>query len=401
MMSDSGSSSSQGSLNADAPADAQATSDQSSLKHKQIDRETTDELFPVHWKSGSLKYVDFKPLTEGGTAELQTCLDRNLNRVVVYKKLHAHLISSEMENARFLREARVTALISHPGTVPLYEIGRDRSGAMYFTMKRLEGQDLSEILKMLAARHRPTEAEFPLPRLLDIMIQVCQTLSFAHSSGVIHRDIKPANILVGPYGEVTVLDWGLAKVRGEQVEDLEDLASVHLPKGKEAVRMELTQPGRRYGTPLYMSPEQAEGKADIDERTDVYNMGSVLFEILTRKNLVFGNKIDEVLKMILERPTPEPINVAPREEIPKELNAICFKALQKNPDDRYQTMNEFCDDLIAYRNDEKVSVYHYTLRERIAQFNQRHVIALTALGSAAGGAFLYWFLINVVRISGS
>ncbi|WP_428389428.1 serine/threonine protein kinase [Mucisphaera sp.] len=382
-------------------ADKQAPSDNPSSTTKRIHREATDELFPQHWKSGSLKYTDFKPLTEGGTAELQTCLDRNLNRIVVYKTLHPHLASSEMENARFLREARVTALISHPGTVPLYEIGRDRSGAMYFTMKKLEGRDLSAILKGRSARYREMEAEYPLSRLIDIMIQVCQTLSFAHASGIIHRDIKPANILVGPFGEVTVLDWGLAKVQGEEVKDLESLASVEVPQGKEAVRMEMTQPGQRYGTPLYMSPEQAEGKASIDERTDIYNMGSLLFEILTRESLVFGSKIDEVLAMILERPTPEPIKVAPREDIPKELNAICIKALQKDPDDRYQSMNDFCNDLIAYRNDGRVSVYRHTLRESIAKFNQRHVIALTALGSLIAGALLCWLFLNVAQSAGS
>ncbi|MEQ9453614.1 MAG: serine/threonine-protein kinase [Phycisphaeraceae bacterium] len=382
--------------------DVQAASDKPGATTKKIHQEATDELFPQYWKSGSLKYTDFEPLTEGGTAELQTCLDRNLNRVVVYKKLHDHLADSDMENARFLREARVTALISHPGTVPLYEVGRDRSGAMYFTMKRLEGQDLSVILKALSARNRETEAEFPLPRLIDIMIQACQTLSFAHSSGIIHRDIKPANILVGAFGEVTVLDWGLAKVHGEEVKDLESLASVEVPLGKEAVRMHLTQPGRRYGTPLYMSPEQAEGKATIDERTDIYNMGSVLFEILTRENLVFGSKIDEVLEMILERPTPEPIKVAPDQEIPKPLNAICCKALQKDPDDRYQSMNDFCEDLLAYRSDEKVSVYRYTLRESMAKFKHRHVITLVAaLASAAAGALLCWILLSVAALAGS
>jgi len=374
--------------------EAQAVSGPPSPTPQQIHIEDTDELFPRHWKSGSLKYTDFAPLTEGGTAELQTCLDSNLNRVVVYKTLHSHLADSEMENARFLREARVTALISHPGTVPLYEIGRDRSGAIYFTMKKLEGRDLAVILKGLSARNREMEAEFPLSRLIDIMIQACQVLSYAHSCGIIHRDIKPANILVGDFGEVTVLDWGLAKVHGEHVDDLEDLASVEVPKGKEAVRMELTQPGRRYGTPLYMSPEQAVGKDDIDERTDVYNMGSVLFEVLTRENLIFGSEINEVLKMIVERPTPPPIELNPREEIPKELNAICLKALEKDPDDRYQSMQALCDDLVAYRNDEKVSVYQRTLRERIAQFNQRHLVAITAIGSALAGALVCWLILN-------
>lgn len=372
--------------------------EQTEQEPREIHRGKTDEFFPKHWKSGSLKYTDFKPLAQGGTGELQTCLDTNLNRVVVYKTLRDHLVSSDMENARFLREARVTALISHPGTVPLYEIGRDRSGAMYFTMKKLKGQDLAQILKALAARNRKVEADFPLPRLIDIMIQACHTLSYAHNQGVVHRDIKPANILIGEFGEVTVLDWGLAKVRGEQVGDeLEDLASVDLPKGKEAVRMELTQPGRRYGTPLYMSPEQAEGKAAIDERTDVFNMGSVLFEILTRTNLFFGNEIDEVLAMILERPTPQPRQIAPHEDIPPELNAICYKALQKIPDERYQTMNEFRDDLLAYRNGENVSVYRYSLRERIKHFNQRHVISLTAILSAAIGGGLVWLFLTYGR----
>ncbi len=383
---------------AEAPlADGQAAPDQAEDAPKQIGLETTDELFPRHWKSGSLKYSDFKPLTQGGTGELQTCLDRNLNRVVVYKTLRDHLLDSELENARFLREARVTALISHPGTVPLYELGRDSKGAMYFTMKKLEGLDLAEILKALAAKDIKTKREFPLSRLIDIMIQACQTISYAHSHGVIHRDIKPANILVGAFGEVTVLDWGLAKVHREEADPIDDLASVELPKGKEAVRMELTQPGRRYGTPLYMSPEQAEGKANIDERTDVYNMGSVLFEVLTRQNLVFGNDIDQVLEMILERPTPQPIEAAPRLRIPKVLNAICYKALQKDPDDRYQTMNAFCDDLRAYRNGERISVYDYSLRERITQFSSRNVITLTALGGAAAGALLCWLILALGR----
>src|SRR6056297_460760 len=114
----------------------------------------TDAPMPRQWLSGSLKYTDFKPLTEGGTAELQTCLDKNLHRTVVYKTLHEHLQSSELETARFLREARVTAMIPHPGTVPVYELGRDRSGALFFTMKKLEGQDLRSILMSISAKDR-------------------------------------------------------------------------------------------------------------------------------------------------------------------------------------------------------------------------------------------------------
>ena len=172
----------------------------------------TDAPMPRQWLSGSLKYEDFTPLTEGGTAQLQTCFDKNLHRTVVYKTLHAHLQSSELETARFLREARVTAMIPHPGTVPVYELGRDRSGTLFFTMKKLEGQDLRTILMAISARDQQAAETFPQDRLVDVLIQACQTVSYAHAQGVIHRDLKPANILVGEFGEVTVLDWGLAKV---------------------------------------------------------------------------------------------------------------------------------------------------------------------------------------------
>ena len=149
----------------------------------------TDTLLPRAWKSGSLKYDELKPLSEGGTAKLYTTLDLNLVREVAYK--------TEIESKRFLREARVTANIQHPGTVPLHELGRDRDGQLFFTMKKVDGRDLREIL--LDLRHEVPDVveKFPLPRLLDILIQVSQTIAYAHDLGVIHRDLKPANIIVG------------------------------------------------------------------------------------------------------------------------------------------------------------------------------------------------------------
>ena len=189
------------------------------MEHTQIALAETDKDMPRSWRSGSLKYSDFKPMAKGGTATIETCVDGNLQRQVAFKKLHPDLASSAIETKRFLREARVTANIAHPGTVPVYELGRDRQGALFFTMKCLHGRDLREIIHDL--RHKVPEVEdsFPLPRLVDILIQVCQTVAYAHSCGVIHRDLKPANILVGEFGEVTVLDWGLAKVQGETHDD--------------------------------------------------------------------------------------------------------------------------------------------------------------------------------------
>ncbi|MGB0581385.1 MAG: serine/threonine protein kinase, partial [Limisphaerales bacterium] len=173
-----------------------------------------DEEFPRHWKSGSLKYSNSKVLTEGGTAKLSTCTDVNLHRVVVYKTLHDHLRDSDIETHRFVREARVTANIQHPGTVPLYELGRDRAGNLFFTMKKVEGRDLRELIQALKDGDPKTKEQFPLPRLIDVLIQVGNCVAYAHRQGVIHRDLKPANVIVGGFGETLVLDWGLAKIVG-------------------------------------------------------------------------------------------------------------------------------------------------------------------------------------------
>ena len=307
--------------------------------------EMTDARFDRYWKSGSLKYTDFRPLTEGGTATIQTCFDINLNRTVVYKALHPHLANDETEVARFLREARVTANIPHPGTAPVYEIGRDKAGNVYFTMKNLEGRDLRSILSALSAHDRPTQGAYPLARRVEILISAAKTLKYAHHAGVVHRDLKPANLLVGAFSEVTVLDWGLAKVRGEAAPPGAEKVT-----GQAGLALELTQPGRRFGTPLYMSPEQARGDR-TDERTDVYGLGAILFEMLSGRALVFGQDLDEVLEQILERPVPRPSEVAgdaaPPVGVPEDLEAVCLRCLERDPNDRYPDMDTLIEDLNA------------------------------------------------------
>lgn len=352
--------------------------------------ESTDELLPRHWVAGSQKYADFAPLAEGGTAILQTCFDKNLRRTVVYKSLHPHLKGNETETRRFLREARVTGLIAHPGTVPVYEIGRSMDGSLYFTMKLLRGRDLRSVINGLVTKDVTITSEFPLPRLIDILIAACQTVAYAHTQGVIHRDLKPANILVGAFAEVTVLDWGLAKIHGEQDEATEVLAG-----GKKALALELTQPGKRYGTPLYMSPEQAVADPELDERSDVYNLGSVLFEILTHKNLVWGNDVDEVLTQILDKPISLPSEVSPENEIPPELEAICLKALQKDPAMRYDSVQALAADLSRYRNGEEVSVYTYTGFQRLARWRTRNQLLLVALLTLFAGGAASWLYFSL------
>ena len=141
---------------------------------KSLHPKDTDNILPTAWKSGSLKYDELKPLAEGGTAKLYVTFDKNLGRKVAYKTLHSDLRESDIETKRFLREARVTANIQHPGTLPVYEIGRDREGQLFFTMKKVDGQDLRQIIHDLRQEVPEVVEKFPLPRLLDILIQVCQ-----------------------------------------------------------------------------------------------------------------------------------------------------------------------------------------------------------------------------------
>ena len=260
--------------------------DAAALRETSLRLADTDSVFPVHWKSGSLKYADFKLMAEGGTAKLFICRDINLHREVVYKTLHPEMRQSEVETQRFLREARVTAKLQHPGTVPVYEMGRDRNGDMFFTMKHVRGRNLRDILLGLRDGDERLTQFFPLPVLVDSLIQVCQTVAYAHDRGVIHRDLKPANILVGGFGEVIVLDWGLAKVWGEP-----DVGIEAFPAKANPV---LTPAGRRYGAPLYMAPELARGDAQIDGRADVFSLGNILFEMLTLGQLLSGETAREV-----------------------------------------------------------------------------------------------------------
>ncbi len=213
---------------------------------------------PAEFSNEYRKYHHFTQLSTGGKADLFVCKDSNLGRPVVLKKLRKDVANYDKELSRLLREARITAQLQHPATVPLYELGTDDEGNWYFAMKKIEGQTLFEIIVGLYNREPSVEKHFNLTRLLDVFRQVCDALSYAHTRGVIHRDIKPENILVGMFGEVTLIDWGVAKVWGMPNEGDEE-------KGND-----------RGGTPLYMSPEQILGHKPVDERTDVFSMGIVL-----------------------------------------------------------------------------------------------------------------------------
>ena len=309
-------------------------------QYPQIDAKETDRLLSKYFSNNSDRYVDFEPLGQGGSAVLQTCRDKNLGRTVVMKVLHKQLAKQESMRARFLREARVTAQLQHPNTVPVYEVGYDLEGRLFFTMKRVEGETLRDILEQQVLGDARAVETYNLDRMLGILIQVCNALAYAHAHGVVHRDVKPENILIGTFGEVILLDWGVAKVWAMDEED----------EQVNVAYQELTDVGQRPGTPLYMSPEQVRGGGEIDVRTDIYSIGVVLYEILTLKEPLRGERVHETFEMIVKEVPIPPEQRTPQRQIPRLLAGIAMKALEKNPNDRFQTMPVMIDALRDFRS---------------------------------------------------
>lgn len=279
------------------------------------------------------KYTHFKELNAGGKAVLYSCFDSNLGREVVLKKLRPSFKDDKVELRRLLREAKITAQLQHPATPPLYELGIDDQGDWYFAMKKIAGFTLFEIIVALANRKPEAESHFTLTRLLRIFIQIGDAVQFAHLRGIIHRDIKPENVIIGMFGEVNLIDWGSAKVWGMPYES-GDEERANAP----------------VGTPLYMSPEQVQRNRPVDERTDIFSMGIVLYEMLAQREPFVGHDKQATFHNIVNKDPTPPSKAAPHRLIPEALNRICLKALSKDPADRYQSMRQMVDEVEEFLN---------------------------------------------------
>lgn len=270
--------------------------------------------------------------------------------------------------SRFLEEAQVTGQLEHPGIVPVHELGLGENGEVFFTMRLVRGRDLKHVFGLVdEARENWTRT-----RAIEVLLKVCDAMAYAHSKGVLHRDLKPANVMVGRFGEVYVMDWGLVRVRGH--EDRHDVRINEPPTGSvliESHRREdasgesgtelYTMDGDVIGTPSYMAPEQARGLLDLlDERADVYSVGAMLYRLLaggapyaTRGGESRG--ILAILNDLLEGP-PDPLEkIVPG--LPPELVAICEKAMARKPANRYEDMRSLADDLRAFLEHRVVGAY--------------------------------------------
>ncbi len=285
--------------------------------------EETDQALPEKLNP-STRYIHFKTIAKGGKAIIQSCLDRYLNRLVCYKQLKPEFQQNEVEKIRFLREARISAMLQHPATIPFYDLGRDLRGNLYFTMKLVHGYTLREIMDY---RER-----YDLTQLLNIVIQVAQALAYAHSHGVVHRDIKPENVLVGAFGEVLVLDWGLAKVWHKD-EDAPQEEEKKAPSSIATVDNSVTGLGGLEGTVTYMSPEQLKQSQTIDGRSDVFSLGAVLYELLCGQTPHEAETVREMQDKILAE-TPPPPSSRLRYSLPKLLDEVAMMCLNKEPKNR-------------------------------------------------------------------
>ncbi|MFY8056601.1 MAG: serine/threonine protein kinase, partial [Planctomycetaceae bacterium] len=251
--------------------------------------------------------------------------------------------------------------------------------------KKLRGRDLSDILDRIAENDAATIQKYPIPEILQVLVKCAQCLSFAHNQGVIHRDMKPANIMIGDYGEIMVLDWGLAKVSNLRDDDEVDQL---IRSGQQTIPGRLTGRGDVQGTPFYMSPEQAVETGNVDERSDIFNMGVILFEVLTGQSFMSGRNFREIRKKLTDDPPRSPRTAAPERKISPQLNAICVKAIQVNPDDRYQKMALFEQDLRAALNGQPVSVCPESTMSRLLKSGNQQIISPIAVLWMLVGALL-------------
>jgi serine/threonine protein kinase len=295
-------------------------------------------------------------VARGGMGVVYAALDELLGRRVALKVLDVPVADGELAR-RLNREARVLARLEHPGIVPVHDVGTLADGRVFYAMKFVEGQRLDKYI----------EAVTSLPDRLRLFLRICDAVAFAHARGVLHRDLKPTNVMVGAFGEVLVMDWGLAKILREQSAEVpeEDPEATILPAPaaeasggpRDATEAsQVTGQGTVLGTPGYMSPEQARGDvAHLDERSDIFSLGAVLRFLLT---------------------APATANSHLRWRRDKALEAICTKATESDPASRYASVPDLSADVSRYLDGLPVSARKETVFEKAARFYRRHTVAI-------------------------
>jgi serine/threonine-protein kinase len=305
--------------------------------------------------------------------EILLAEDNKLNRKVAYKRIHAHIAKMPSYLGRFYLEAQVTAQLQHPNIVPIYSLNTNGDSVGY-AMKLIDGITLKDLIRETQEQyveHGEPDEQHTLHARLEHFLKVCDAMHYAHRKGVIHRDLKPLNIMIGPYNEVYVMDWGIAKT----VEvDKEMFGEKTVLVGHEEVDDDdKTKMGQVMGTPAYMSPEQAEGDLDaLDHRSDLYSLGLILFELVTFHRAINGKNSDEVMMKARRGHIDPPPAYGKQQDAQEQLLAIVKKATQYFPGDRYSTVAEFADDIRRFTHGDAIKARPESTKQKIMRWVAQH-----------------------------
>jgi eukaryotic-like serine/threonine-protein kinase len=339
---------------------------------------------------------------EGGLGIVYAAQDLELNRLIALKQIKDPYSVDDVSLNRFIAEAEITGGLEHPGIVPVYSLGVDHFQRPFYAMRLIRGESLKQAIDRYHATHSKSRApmirDAAFRELLDRFVAVCNALAYAHNRGVIHRDLKPANIMLGPFGETLVVDWGLAKALGRD----EPLGETLAP-GESALQPILsggsassTMAGAPMGTPAYMSPEQAVGDLEnLGRATDIYGLGATLYSILTGKPPVDSKRIDEAIRRVKAGDIPPASVVQAR--VPRGLDAVCRKAMRVAPEKRYESALDLAADVQRWLADEPVSAYRDPVTVRVGRSIRKHrtaasvavaVLVVGLISSVAGSMIL-------------
>ncbi len=325
---------------------------------------------------------------QGGIGRVWSAIEFQTQRRVALKELRDEKANNPRAISRFLLEAQITAQLEHPGIVPIYELVTPDNRSPFYSMRLLKGENLRVALREFHSKRQAGEArKTDLLALLQKFGLICEAISYAHSRGVIHRDIKSTNIVSGDFGEAMLLDWGLAKilpqsdlVTTEQIIGQLD-PTIQEGDANGSTSVDTTRDGQAVGTPAYMSPEQAEGRNDeVDERSDIYSLGIVLYEILTGKLPFNGNTFSEIKGKVVSVPPQVPRAIV--DGVDPALESICLKAISKNPEARYQTVTAMHDDIQRFLAGDQVVAYQEPLNAKFSRWLRNNkTVAATAVAA--------------------